>query len=176
LEDELIVSHLFELSGNNDENEVDSPPLQSSKIIQQAKTIIMSTPSLVGNYVSKDATTATVFITFSVSDNPLEESIEISQHIHKLVDQVKGKHPELDIHITSTIENAAAFTDATVQDVLTLIPLAYAIIVILLIVLMRSIWATVITLTVVTFTTLITMELKLRLTAILTPLILLRRL
>jgi predicted RND superfamily exporter protein/cytochrome P450 len=168
LEDELIVSHLFELSENtDDENDVNSSLLQSTqslqlspKRIQKAKAIVMSTPSLVGNYVSKDATAATVFITFSVSDNPLEESIEISQHIHKLVDQVKRKHPELDIHITGTIENAAAFTDATVQDVLTLIPLAYAIIVILLIVLMRSIWATVITLTLVTFTTLITMGLK----------------
>ncbi|MFT4908525.1 MAG: putative RND superfamily exporter protein/cytochrome P450 [Oleispira sp.] len=150
LEDELIVAHLFEAS----------PSSLSPQVLQQAKAIVMSTPSLVGNYVSKDATAATVFITFSVSDNPLEESIEISQHIHQLVDQVKQTHPELDIHITGTIENAAAFTDATVQDVLTLIPLAYAIIVILLIVLMRSIWATVITLTLVTFTTLITMGLK----------------
>jgi len=149
LEDELLVTQIL----------AEADQLSATEI-RSAKDIIMSTPSLVGNYISADAKAATVFITFSVSDNPLKESIEISEHFHRLVEQVKQQHPELEFHITGTIENAAAFTDATVQDVLTLIPLAYIIMVVLLVVLMRSIWATVITLTLVTFTTMITMGLK----------------
>lgn len=152
LEDELIVSHLFE-SFEND-------ALPSESEIKKAKDIIMSTPSLLGNYIAKDASAATIFITFEISDNPLDESYEISQYIHQQVDQVKANHPHLTFHITGTVENATAFTDATLQDVLTLIPLAYLVMVTLLIVLMRSIWATAITLSLVTFTTMITMGLK----------------
>ena len=152
LEDELIVSYLFE-SFEND-------ALPSDIEINTAKDIIMSTPSLLGNYIAKDASAATIFITFEISDNPLDESYEISQYIHQQVGQVQASYPHLTFHITGTIENATAFTDATLQDVLTLIPLAYLVMVTLLIVLMRSIWATVITLSLVTFTTMITMGVK----------------
>lgn len=152
LEDELIVSHLF-ASFEEDQ-------LPSTEEINNAKSIIMSTPSLVGNYIAKDATAASIFITFEVSDNPLEESLEISKHIHQLVDDIQQEQPNLEIHITGTIENAAAFTEATVQDVLTLIPLAYLVMVSFLILLLRSLWATVITLIVVSLTTIITMAIK----------------
>ena len=160
LEDELIVSYLFDATETENVNLESFTRYFSNKDIASAKNIIMSTPSLVGNYVSKDATAATVFITFTISDNPLDESIEISEYVHEMVERVRQTHPELKLHITGTIENAAAFTDATVQDVLTLIPIAYLIMVMLLVVLMRSFWATAITLTLVTFTTAITMGLK----------------
>jgi predicted RND superfamily exporter protein/cytochrome P450 len=159
-EDELVVSHLFDFSELIDSQFKTFSHDFSVKDITDAKKIIMSTPSLVGNYVSEDATAATIFITFSISDNPLEESIEISEYVHQLVNQVRQTHPELILHITGTIENAAAFTDATVQDVLTTIPIAYLIMVVLLVVLMRSFWATAITLTLVTFATVITMGFK----------------
>ena len=152
LEDELIVAHLFP--------SFEDDALPSAMEIENAKDIIMSTPSLLGNYIAKDASAATIFITFEISDNPLDESYQISQYIHQQVDQVQANHPQLTFHITGTVENATAFTDATLQDVLTLIPLAYLVMVTLLIVLMRSIWATVITLSLVTFATMITMGLK----------------
>ena len=179
LQDELIISTLFQWSSPAstapplDAPSATSPasphPTQeasyarlqlSDQQISRAKSIIMSTPSLVGNYVAKDGSAATVFMTFDISDNPLEESIEISRHIHELVKRIEVEYPELELHITGTIENAAAFTDATLQDILTLIPIGYGLMVLLLMVLMRSVWATVITLTLVSFTTLISMGLK----------------
>lgn len=160
LKDELIVDHLFNTTDIPEGENPFAADRLSDSALKTAKNIVMSTPSLVGNYISKDATAATVFITFSVSDNPLAEANEISQYIHQLIANVKQDHPELDFYITGTIENSAAFTEATVQDVLTLIPLAYLIMVVLLIVLMRSIWATVITLSLVTVTTMLTFGLK----------------
>ncbi len=149
LEDELLVSQILE-----------KPSQLSSKEINKAKNTVMSTPALVGNYVAKDATAATVFMTFEISDNPIGETAEISKYIHQLVGEVQLNHPELELYVTGTVENAEAFANATIQDVITLIPIGYGIMVLLLITLMRSVWGTLITLTIVTFSTVIAMGLK----------------
>ncbi|MFT5594733.1 MAG: putative RND superfamily exporter protein/cytochrome P450 [Oceanicoccus sp.] len=159
-EDELLVAHLFETDGVDDLTLDDFNEYFPAQKIAHAKKIIMSTPSLLGNYIAHDGAAATVFITFEVSDNPLNEPDEISQKLHQLVDGVRASHPELTFHVTGTLENSVAFMDATIDDIKTLIPVAYLIMVVLLVLLMRSVWATIITLSIVSFVTLITMGLK----------------
>jgi len=158
--DDLQVNNLFDTEGESTLSATRLLEVFSQERISYAKDVILSTPSLMGNYVSHDGAAATVFMTFEISDNPLNEPDEISQELHKLVEQVRLAHPELTIHVTGTIENSVAFMDATLQDVLTLIPIAYGIMVLLLIVLLRSVWGTVITLSIVSLVTVITMGLK----------------
>lgn len=160
LDDDLTVGSVLGTQGLNPLSAEQVTGIFSQDNRMRAKDIILSTPSLVGNLISKQGDAATVFMTFEVSDNPLNEPKEISLALHALVDQVRSEHPELTLHVTGTLENSVAFMDATVQDLITLIPLAYLIMVVMLVVLLRSLWGTVITLSMVTLVTMITMGLK----------------
>lgn len=160
MDDELSINHLFDTQGEVRVLPESIPEIFSERNIQRAQDIIMSNSSLVGNYISEDGATATVFITFEMSENPVNEPKTISTALHQMVENVRESNPNLIVHVTGTIENSVAFMDATVQDVMTLIPLAYAIMVVLLVVLLKSVWGTIITLTVVSLVTLITMGIK----------------
>lgn len=148
-DDQILVTQLLE-----------NPAKLTDAEISTAKKIVLSSPELAGLYVARDGKAAIINITFQLPANPLSENPEIGRYVDTMVAEQAARHPHLDYHLTGTVANANAFTDAMQQDMLTLIPASYAVMVILLLVLTRSAMATVITLTVVTFTTLFTMGLK----------------
>lgn len=147
--DELVVDKLL-----------DRPAERSDAELARGKQIVLGSRELVGNMVSPDGKAALVLMTFQLPENPIGEMPEISRFVHAQVDEVAKQHPELEFHVTGTVENANAFVDAMVQDMAWLLPIGYGLMIGLLTVLLRSFWATVITLTVVTFSTLLAMGLK----------------
>lgn len=148
-DDQIIVKQLLE-----------NPAQLSDSEIQAARDIILTSAELSGLYVARDGKAAIINITFQLPANPLSENPEIGRYIDNLVSQQASIHPQLDYHVTGSVANANAFTDAMQEDMFTLIPASYAVMVILLLLLTRSAMATLITLTVVTFTTLFTMGVK----------------
>jgi len=148
-DDQIIVTQLLE-----------NPAQRSDTEISAARKIVLASPEVAGLYVARDGKAALINITFQLPANPLSENPEIGRYVDKMVLEQASLHPQLDYHVTGTVAIANAFTDAMQQDMLTLIPASYAVMVILLLLLTRSAMATVITLTIVTFTTLFTMGLK----------------
>lgn len=139
---------------------LDAPQTKTVAELARGRQIVMSTPELLGNMVAPDGSSALVLMTFQLPENPLGEMPEISRFVHAQVDQIAKQHPELQFYVTGTVENANAFVDAMVQDMMWLIPIGYTLMIGFLALLLRSAWAVAITLSIVTLTSIITMGLK----------------
>lgn len=139
---------------------LEQPQSLSDAELARGRDIVRQTPELVGNLVAGDGRAAVVLMTFQLPENPIGEMPIISKFVHAEVDKLAAQYPQLEFHVTGTVENANAFTAAMIQDMSLLIPLGYGLMIAFLVILQRSFWAVVITLSVVTFTSVITMGVK----------------
>lgn len=136
------------------------PAQLSQQDIERARDLLKGLPEIQGFYTGEDLSTAVINIIFELPDNPVTETLEITDYVNNLVAEVKQDHPELIFHVSGSVANTAAFTDAMFIDMGSLIPLSYAIMIGFMIFMTRSVSATVITLTVVTFASMLAMGLK----------------
>lgn len=128
---------------------LDNPSTKTDEQLAKGKQAILNSPELKGYLVSNNGRSSIVLMTFQLPENPVGEIKKISDHVHHIVDQVAPKYPQVEFHVTGTVEASMSFTDAMLKDMALLLPIGYGLMIASLTLLLRSFWATVITLSLV---------------------------
>ncbi|MEN8143643.1 MAG: MMPL family transporter [Gemmatimonadota bacterium] len=148
-DDDLIVEDLVPLGSEGD------PAVRA-----KAREVALSEPLLVRRLVGPAAEAAGVNVTFHVPPEGDAEQgdidaarAELVAGVRELAADIEAAHPTVNVRVTGMIMLNNAFFEATRRDMRTLIPLMYVGIVVLLLVLLRSVAATVGTVLVIGFAT-----------------------
>ena len=130
-EDDLVVAPLVE----------DASALNDADLAR-VETIALEAPEIVGRLVSRDGRAAGVVINFVLPENHDQAAIEITEYLDPLLDQARARHPGIDYYMTGDIALNHAFAEATANDLQTLTPIVFLIIVVVTALLLRSILGT----------------------------------
>ncbi|MFS1703927.1 efflux RND transporter permease subunit [Alteromonas sp. AMM-1] len=122
----------------------------SDDLINNIKSVALTEPDVVNRLVSPDSQVAVISITVRMSDgDQTKEVAEIAQFIKALTSETAATHPDHQFHLTGVVMLNDAFQIAANDDASTLVPAMFAIIIILIGVLLRSLWAALATLFIV---------------------------
>lgn len=114
--------------------------------IEKARRILLNEDSMVGRLVSEKGHVTAIDIGLQLPDNPVLEVKETTAFIRGLVKEYKQANPDVDFYLTGTAFADQVFAEAAERDMAFLIPVSYLIIITLLVVLLRSFGAMLITL------------------------------
>ena len=111
--------------------------------LERVETIALSAIDVAGRLVSRDGHVGAVAINFILPDNPDLAVIEITDYLNALLDQSRASHPDSDYYLTGDVVMNRAFADATKDDLETLTPIVFLIIIAVAMALLRSALSTV---------------------------------
>ena len=126
-EDELTVRPLVE----------DAHALSDADLLR-TREIALNAADIAGRLVSRDGRVAGMVISFALPDNPDAAVLEITDHLDGLLAEARASHPGITYYLTGKIPLDRAFADATKDDLETLAPIVFLIIVVAAAVLLRS--------------------------------------
>ena len=132
LEDELIVAPLVE----------DASALSDADVVRIEK-IALDAIEIAGRLVAHDGRTAGVAINFILPENPDQAVVEITDYLNLVLKQARTNHPDIDYYMTGDVVMNRTFADVTKNDMETLTPIVFFIIVGATIILLRSVLGTV---------------------------------
>ena len=147
-QDDLVVAPLVE----------DASALSDAGLAR-VETIALEATEIVGRLVSRDGRTAGVVINFVLPENHDQAVIEITEYLDPLLDQARARHPGIDYYMTGDIALNHAFAEATADDLQTLTPIVFLIIVVVTALLLCSILGTAAIVAVIVFAVSTTMGL-----------------
>ncbi len=132
-EDDLTVEDLIE-----------DPASISESELAEIKNIAMAQPLLVNRLLSPAADVTGINISFELpAENADQVPFEIMQHIDDMLADIESRYPNLTTARTGVVPMNKAFAEASIKDMTTLIPAAFAIILLGFMLLTRSFWGTV---------------------------------
>lgn len=129
----------------------------SQSALKETKDFAINHPQIVNKLLNPTADAAAVNIEVNLKDSPRDEIAEISNHAYQVKEAYKARYPDLDFHITGSVLYNHAMTSATKDDMASLMPLMYCVILILFAVFIRSILATAAVFVLILFSILATM-------------------
>ena len=132
LEDELIVAPL-----------VEDAHLLSDTDVARIEGIALDAAAIAGRLVAHDGRTTGVAINFILPENPDQAVVEITDYLNSLLEQARADHPGINYYMTGDVVMNRTFSDATQNDMETLTPIVFLIIVSVTIILLRSVLGTV---------------------------------
>ena len=138
-DDELLVDTIL-----------DNPTTKSTEEIAKAKHVLMHEASIIGRLLSDKGHVTAIDIGLQLPDNPVLEVKEVTLAVRGLVEKYHEKYPNLEFHLTGSAFADQVFAEAAERDLAFLIPLSYLIIILLLVILLRSFGAMLITLLIIT--------------------------
>jgi predicted RND superfamily exporter protein len=138
--DELVVGDLVRNAASLGEAE-----------IAGIREVALAEPLLRHRLVPPDTEVVGLNVTLQLPRKELDETARAVAHARALAREVERAHPGHRVHLTGQVILNNAFQEAAMRDMQTLTPLMYGVIVLALIALLRSLTATVSTLTVVGF-------------------------
>ena len=130
-EDDLVVEPLVE----------DAPSL-SDEDLARVEGIALRSIELAGRLVSHDGRVAGLAINFALPENADAALAEIAAHLRDLLDEARATHPDLDYHLTGDVILHRTFADVTQDEMETLAPIVFLIIVAAAALLLRSAFGT----------------------------------
>ena len=130
--DDLIVEPLVE----------DAQALDDTGVARVRK-IALGSPETAGRLVSRDGRVAGLVITFALPEDADPAVIEITDYLRTLLDKARATRPDIDYYLTGLVVMNRAFAEATEDDMGTLVPAVFLIIVVASALLLRSVWGTV---------------------------------
>ena len=131
-EDDLVVAPLVE----------DALSLSDADLAQ-IEADALGAIDIVGRLVSRDGHVGGVAITFILPENHDVGVVEITDYLDRLITEASAKHSDMDFYLTGDVVMNRAFSDTTKEDLETLAPIVFLIIVLATILLLRSIFGTV---------------------------------
>ena len=132
IEDDLNVADLV----------VDASVLNESAL-SRIQDIAVNEPLLVKRLVNEEATVTGVNINISLPGKALTEVPEVAAFVRELADQLRERDSNLEVRLTGIVMMNVSFAEASQQDMMTLVPLMFLVVVIVLGFLLRSVSATV---------------------------------
>ena len=127
--------------------------------IAKVKRVAMSEPALLHRMVNRDGRVAIVNVNSMFPQQSPNELPELVAQARELRAQFEAQYPELDFLMTGSNMMSNSFTEAAKADMGTLIPAMYAAIFVIMWAMLRSGWAVLGTLLVVTFSSMAAMGL-----------------
>ena len=139
-EDDLVIGPLVEDAGS----------LGDAALVR-IETIALNAIDIAGRLVSPDGRVGGVVINFVLPEKPDIAVAEITDYLNALLDQARASHSDIAYYLTGDVVMNRAFADATRDDLRTLIPIVFFIIVVSSALLLRSVLGTVSIIAVVVF-------------------------
>ena len=138
--DELIVAPLVE----------DAQALDDAGVAR-VERIALEAAEIAGRLVSRDGRTAGVAVNFVLPENPDLAVVEITDYLRSILKNARERHPDIAYHLTGDVVMNRTFSDATQDDLQTLTPIVFIIIIGATIVLLRSVSGTLAIVAVIVF-------------------------
>ncbi|WP_193371619.1 efflux RND transporter permease subunit [Pelagibius marinus] len=117
--------------------------------LEAIRAVALEEPLLVDRLVAPDSRTTAVNVTLTLPGENEFEVPEAMAATRELVAAFEADHPDIKVAVTGLVALNAAFSEASLADLTTLIPIMYGIIIAGLLIFLRSIAGTVVTLLVV---------------------------
>jgi len=137
--------------------------------IDEIKKAALAEPLLLNRIISQDGKTTGINVNLTLPRKSLDEGPRAMAHARKLADEIRAANPDLRIAITGLAALNNAFSEASMKDMQNLIPLMYAALLLVMVVLLRSLSATIGTVLVIGFSAATAMGLTGWLGILLTP-------
>ncbi len=131
LDDDLVVAPL-----------VDDASSLSDADVARIEESALNAIEIVGRLVSHDGRTAGVAINFILPENADQAVVEITDYLNSVLNQARKIYPNIDYYLTGDVVMDRTFADVTKNDMETLTPIVFLIIVGATIILLRSILST----------------------------------
>jgi len=134
-EDDLIVDDL-----------VLEPASMNTESLNYAKQVALKEPALAARLISPDSAHTGVNVTVQLpGKNKMKENPQTVAYARKMLAEAKVKYPEIDFRLAGMVMMNNAFPEASKADGQTLIPMAFGIIAIVLLLLLKGFSGTVAT-------------------------------
>lgn len=110
---------------------IDQPEHLSDADIDRIRSIALTHPQLVHFLINDEGSTTAINVEVLLSEHPREQITEISLHAYQLKAELAQRYPHLQFHISGSVLYNYAMTSATKQDMSTLMPGMFLLILIL---------------------------------------------
>jgi predicted RND superfamily exporter protein len=136
--DELIVADLVEHAGQLSDTEVD-----------RIRDIALAEPSLANRLVSTAGHVTAINVTIPMPGNSMAEVPEVTAFVRQLAADFRERHPDIDLYLTGAIIFDNGFAEVVQDDMRTLVPLMFAVLIVITGVALRSLIGTLVTLLII---------------------------
>lgn len=113
--------------------------------LQNIRSVMLSEPLLLNRLVNEAATVTGINVTIHLPGNSPSEVPEVAAFVRNLAQELELKNPNLSVGLTGMVMFNNAFGEHAKNDMTKLVPLMFAVIILLISVLFRSVSATVAT-------------------------------
>jgi predicted RND superfamily exporter protein len=137
-EDDLIVDDLVDL-----EREYSKPELDALEATALAE------PLLRRRLISDEAHVTAIFVRHTVPRKAPDEQTQAALAARELAAEIESKYPGHAVYLTGGVMLSNSFFEASVQDLSTLVPLMYVILLVTALLFLRSFWGMLITLVII---------------------------
>lgn len=136
------------------------PELLPNIDMDKIKNIVLNEPVLHKKLISEDASVTVVNATVQLPGiDPVTELPEVVVKVREIQKELVDAHPELDIYLSGMTVMNNTFTEASLNDNATLVPIMFAVVALAMIFLLRTISGSIATIIVVMFSIVSTMGL-----------------
>ena len=139
-EDDLIVAPLVEDARSKSDDE-----------LARIEEIALNASQIAGRLVSHDGRVAGLAINFILPENMDQAVVEITDYLNTLLDQARLNHPDMHYYLTGDVVMHRAFADVAQEEMKTLVPIVFLLIISLAVILLRSVLGAVAIVAVVLF-------------------------
>ncbi len=141
VEDDVIVADLVPDTDNLTE-----------KDIEKIRHVATTEPLIVNSLSSKSGHVAGINITVQLPGiDKDKETPEIVEHVRKMVSEIEAKHPSVKLYLTGMIMMNNAFSESAKKDISFLVPLSFALMLLILAIMVGGIIGTICSLVVILF-------------------------
>ncbi len=137
-EDDLIVANLVENAVGMSEDE-----------LRQVREIALSRPMLVDRLVSPSGHVTGINVNILLPGESQQEVPEVAEFVRALASDIKRQYPGIEIHLTGALMIDNGFGEMTADDMSTLVPIMFLVLIVITGFSLRSIGGTFVTLLVI---------------------------
>jgi predicted RND superfamily exporter protein len=141
-EDDLIVDDLVDLEREYTPDE-----------LAELRAIALAEPLLKRRLVSDDAHVTAIFVRHTLPRKKSDEATQAALAARELAADIESKYPGHSVYLTGGVMLSNSFFEASVQDLSTLVPLMYLVLLVTAVIFLRSFWGMLITLVIILLST-----------------------
>jgi len=111
----------------------------SNDELDKIRDIALHEPQLVKRNVSEQGHVTGINVTVQLpGKDPVSEGPEVTQHARQLADKIRAEHPEVDVYLTGMVMLNTAFGEVSQQDMQTLMPMTFLVVLVSIGLLLRG--------------------------------------
>jgi hypothetical protein len=137
-EDDLIVDDLVDLEREYTPDE-----------LAELEALALGEPLLKRRLIANDAAVTAIFVRHTLPRKNSDEATQAALAARELAADIESKYPGHSVYLTGGVMLSNAFFEASVQDLSTLVPLMYLVLLVTALLFLRSFWGMMITLVII---------------------------